>query len=594
MSFAYPGALWLALLLTVAVSAAVYGYAHRRRHVARTFGDLNTLARLGGGNLDNFPARRLLLVGLAAAALGFAAAGPRWGTRAVERKSRAGSLVLLLDASRSMLARDLSPNRLERERILARRLLRELPGDRVGLVVFAGRAHILSPLTVDHSALELYLDALDPEIVSYGGSSLAAGLRQASELARGDRERAARAAVVLISDGEALEEEAAVLAEAERAARAGVVIHAVGVGTARGAPVPERDTASGEIVSYKRDPAGDVVVSKLNQRLLERVAERTNGRYVLLDQAGATDRLLLALRSLERATVQGERGVEPRERFPWFIGLALALLALDTILARAAPPAARAAAQAPQPVTARLHAQLVLWLCLALLAFGFGDLERGNRLYRQGRYAEAVAAYRAALQAGSQRPELRYNLGTALLRLGRFEEAEPYLRTAGAGIEPALRARAAYNLGNRYLLPGRRAEPEPGVAMLGQAVEAYKRALRLDPADRDAKWNLELALRERERQRSLEAAAGGGGGQQQQDQPEQQDRTGGSAGSSSPAAPPSPSAGGSEDSRGAPAGQPMTREQAERILSAIEQDERELYRETLRKGRRETPLARDW
>lgn len=225
---------------------------------------------------------------------------------------------------------------------------------------------------------------------------------------------------------------------------------------------------------------------------------------------------------------------------------------------------------------------LIFPALVVLLAFDFGDFERGNRLYREGRYAEAVEAYQAALEDGHDTPALRYNLGTALLRLGRYDEADRHLRAALEGVEPDIRTRAHYNLGNRFLNAARQmAAPEARGKLLEGAVEAYKRALRLDPSDGDAKWNLELALQERE---ELPPAPQSGAGQPQQGQ---QSRRRGATGR--------PSGSGSDDARrtAAAPGQ-LTREQAERILNAVEQDERDLFGDKLRQGRRETPVARNW
>lgn len=231
--------------------------------------------------------------------------------------------------------------------------------------------------------------------------------------------------------------------------------------------------------------------------------------------------------------------------------------------------------------------KLILLLTLALVGFGVGDLERGNRLYREGRFAEAVEAYARALEDGNDSPVLRYNLGTALLALGRFEEAEEHLSEALDGVDPSVRERVYYNLGNRYLREGRSAaEPERRRQLMGAAAESFRQALRLDPEDVEAKWNYELALEEQERQEP--PPSDDSQDQQQQQNQDQQDQQ-------------SPGGGGgqgdqeSEQQGGQrPERQPMTREQAERLLSAVEQDERDLVRETLRKGQRETAVARDW
>ncbi|HEX7051654.1 MAG TPA: tetratricopeptide repeat protein [Longimicrobiales bacterium] len=231
----------------------------------------------------------------------------------------------------------------------------------------------------------------------------------------------------------------------------------------------------------------------------------------------------------------------------------------------------------------------VLIAIAAFVAFGIGDLERGNRAYREGRYAEAVEAYRAALSDGESSPELHYNLGTALLRLGRYAEAEKHLREALASVEPDTRERTHYNLGSRFLGEARAAaDPRARAQLLDAAIEAYRRALRVAPADMDAKWNYELALREKQNTPSPQQGGSGdprGAPQNRQGPP--------SGGANAP--PRTGGASGDEQAQRDPRGAgTLSREQAARILSAVEQDERELYREKLRKGRRDTPVARDW
>jgi Ca-activated chloride channel homolog len=328
VSFGNPGLLWLAVALPLAVGGGVWAWAVRRRRAARALGSAPLLERLGAGDLGRFPRRRLVLLCLGALALGLAAAGPRWGLESVQETGVAADLVLALDVSRSMLAADVAPDRLEQQRALARRILRDLPGDRIGLVVFAGRPFTLSPITGDRSALHLHLDALDPDVVSHGGSALGLAVRQAAELARGiDDGR--RPVVVLVSDGEPTDERDAVVTAADRAARQGVTIHTVGVGTPQGAPVPARPGPDGRSAGYTRGPDGEVYVSRLDEALLRDIASRTGGRYFRLGDPGASDALLRELRGLERAEGDLYAGVRPRPRHAWFILAALLFLAAD-------------------------------------------------------------------------------------------------------------------------------------------------------------------------------------------------------------------------------------------------------------------------
>jgi Ca-activated chloride channel homolog len=228
---------------------------------------------------------------------------------------------------------------------------------------------------------------------------------------------------------------------------------------------------------------------------------------------------------------------------------------------------------------------LITALVVVTTAGVFGGLERGNRLYRSGQVAEAVEAYQSALGTRADTPVLRYNLGTALLRLGRYEEAERFLREALEGMDPDARGRVHYNLGQRFLEEARApADPGQVAALYDAAIEAYRQALRLHPQDPDAKWNYELALRERDEQDPM-----GGGEDDRDDDRDQDPQEGGEgAGASAP---------GQADRTAAGTGQdhaPMSQEQAERILSAIEQDERQLLQDRLRQGAQERPPARDW
>ncbi|MGQ0815208.1 MAG: VWA domain-containing protein [Gemmatimonadota bacterium] len=587
MSFSERDLLLLTIVLPIVITFLISRYVRRRRAVAHKLGDARLVARLGGADLMRFPFERLALLAAAAALLGIAAAGPHWGIKAVEGESRSLNVVLAIDISKSMLARDLSPNRLERERLLVRRLLRDLAQERVGMVVFAGRAYILAPLTSDQGALQLFVDALDPDIVSQGGSALSNAISLSSDLARGPQGAGGERAVVLITDGEAHESEQDILEAAERAGRSRVKIFTVAVGTARGAPIPEVDPESRRVVGYKRDPFGTTVISRTNPELLSRIAEASGGKSYDLAAGNSTVDLVRQLRKLQRTPGSTEAGVEPRDQTVWFVALALLLLAADFLVAK------RRRAQVTQDGRVLQTAALVLLVAFNT-AFALGELERGNRLYRAGKYAEAVREYEKAVANGNDSPELLYNLGTALLRVGRYEDAEKQLRLALRELRAAVRQRAYYNLGNRYLEHARKGgDPQAATQLLDAAVETYKQALRLEPGDMDAKWNLELALREREKQ-SKSPSGGGETDRQPRQQDEQQSQSpsaGGGAGSASQSQ--------SSAGQGRQPGQtyeqrPMSQEQADRILSAVEQDERQLTREKLRKGERRTPVARDW
>lgn len=234
-----------------------------------------------------------------------------------------------------------------------------------------------------------------------------------------------------------------------------------------------------------------------------------------------------------------------------------------------------------------MHSTLLTSMVVLLLAvLAIGEFERGNRHYRAGEYEAAAAAYRAAIEGGDDRPVVHYNLGTALLRLGRHEEARRQFDAALESVEPALRQRTFYNTGNQFLRAAR-AERDPAERrrLLDAATDAFKQALRLAPDDADAKWNLELALDERRRSPSPSASQ-----QRRQDPRGRQGRQG-------QGARPRPRDGtGSGDAQRLRPSNPesLTREQAERLLRAVAQDERELLREQLKKGSPTARSAREW
>jgi Ca-activated chloride channel family protein len=217
------------------------------------------------------------------------------------------------------------------------------------------------------------------------------------------------------------------------------------------------------------------------------------------------------------------------------------------------------------------------------LLVGGGALAEGDAAYRRGDYRRAAEAYGRALHAGDSSAVVRYNLGTALLRLGRHDEARPHLEAAArlrGGVD--VRRRAGYNAGNADLAPvaaGHVAKEQRRERLL-RAITRYRQALLLDPTDVDAKWNMELA------QRLLKEDAGGGGGQ---DDPDDTPRGGGGQGPQSPASPqPNPG----QTSEGA--GRPMTREEAERILAGAERREQEIQRQQLKKDQTRIHGIRDW
>jgi len=251
-----------------------------------------------------------LLLGVATLAATVSLAGPRFGSRVVETESKGLSLVIGIDVSRSMLAEDGDPSRLVSAKREARRLIHDLEGDRMGLIAFAGQSFIMSPLTVDGSALHLLVDALDPDIASAGGSNLSSAIKQGRELLLAKEEVADRVLVVF-SDGEAHDSLAAIVTEAERLRRDRIHLILVAEGGREPVPIPERDL-EGNLEGYQRDQADNIVETMRRDDILAAVADAAQGMLVaadVADQAGTVRDLVSVLKRSPEATTTAAQDI---------------------------------------------------------------------------------------------------------------------------------------------------------------------------------------------------------------------------------------------------------------------------------------------
>ena len=266
------------LLLLVIVLPLLVWWLRRQRQVHRTqrlarYASMAALTRLMVSQ-DAEATRRTVRLMAVGALLGVALAGPRWGLARGPMSSRGIDMAIAIDASLSMLAQDERPSRLERVKQEVRRLRAMSPADRVALIAFAGRSYILTPLTADDGAIELFLDNLDPSVVGQAGSALSRAIRQGSELlmaSDGDADRA----LVLLSDGESFDSVEDIESAASEAGSKGISVVTVGFGTLNGATIPVRD---GSVVQEKRDDEGQIVVTRYSPELSGRPPRRATAR----------------------------------------------------------------------------------------------------------------------------------------------------------------------------------------------------------------------------------------------------------------------------------------------------------------------------
>lgn len=331
--FADPFWLWALALVPLLVALHVWAGSRRRRALSR-FADTALVGRLTAA--VSATARRWKAV-LSAAAIGLLAlalARPQFGTRVETVRSRGQDIVVAVDLSRSMLAEDVPPNRLERARLATLRLMQGLDGDRIGLVAFAGDAFVQSPLTIDYSAAGMFLAAMHPDLMPVQGTDLGAALRVSLDhLEQGARD--ART-IVLVTDGEDHEDDFE--SELERAAAGGVRVHVVGIGSTEGVPIPVADER-GRRVGFLRDEDGSVVTTRLGDETLRRVAERTGARYVRVDAGGAAlDELVEDLAGADGEAIEERQITQFEERFQLLLALAGLLLLVEWLLPEGKAP----------------------------------------------------------------------------------------------------------------------------------------------------------------------------------------------------------------------------------------------------------------
>jgi len=328
MGLAQP--VYLAMIgLGLLVGVLALWLALRRRSRVRAFLPERLVNKLAPGTVRWLPATQAGLYGLGLMLFGVALAQPQCGTTTEPTKRRGIDVVVVLDASKSMLARDVQPSRLERARLELNTLLDELKGDRVGLVAFAGDAFIQSPLTSDYSAVKLFLRAVDPEQMPQGGSNIGEALTLALQVLenadRGSKERV----VVLLSDGEDLtgqvKEAVAALKDAH------VQVLTVGVGSEQGEPIPVYNRR-GEFVDYKKDASGETVITRMDRAGLTAIAEATDGAFFYQPRGVAMAGVLERIDEMQKSELESRVTVRYNERFQVFALPGLVLLLMGMML----------------------------------------------------------------------------------------------------------------------------------------------------------------------------------------------------------------------------------------------------------------------
>jgi len=513
LTFANPVWAWGLLLLLPLLALRIRSRVQTSRKLPGLVSP-RLMKRLVSGNSHAvrwvvFGLHSLALVGILAAL-----ARPRYGFDEIETETQSRSLIVAIDTSRSMLATDLPPDRLSRAKLAAIDIMLSLPDDRIGLIAFAGKPFLQAPLTTDHEAVIESIDQLDTEIIPRGGTNLTAAAQLALDtFEESDIEKSA---LVVFSDGEALEGSDEIEQLRQSAQEAGMSIITVGVGTASGSIIPELDDTGRPVPGvFIKDDSGQVVRSRLDPAALKALA-LNGGTYVQLGGQDSLTRTVEQIKSTLAATrADGGTRLRPIERFMWPLSMSVACLILAHLVPLLWLKPRRRSSLAAISAPARSIA-LTFLLGIPFTSFARDGLWSGQEAFEKKDYEGAIQAYEGALAenpSATDRTRLEMAIGAAAFREGDYERAVQSYGLALTGADERLREHAHYNLGNTLFRKGesalqareKPANPDaiqtlsgPGeaidstIAQWESAIEHYESALALDEGNERVAHNIEI------------------------------------------------------------------------------------------------------
>ena len=493
MTFGAPEWLWALLLIPLLMALFVRAERGALRRL-QEFVSARLLPQLAG--TVNRPRRMirfgLQLLGLALAIVSLAQ--PRWGYTFEDVKRKGLDLMIAVDTSRSMLSNDVQPSRLERVKLAVQDLVNELQGDRVGLIAFAGRAFLQAPLTIDYDAVFEAINDLDTKTIPEGGTNISSAITLATQSfgksATGNR------TLIIFTDGEELSGDAVTTAKAA-AADAGVRIFTVGVGTPQGSLIPV--TGDDGQTAFVKDPAGQVVKSKLDENRLREIAEATGGFYVHLENGPRTMQQLQSegLAKMQAAEMDVRLSRRPIERYEWPLSAALIALAFSILIPERKSATRRIRrgerARERRYVPARGSAAAAITAVLmGLITFAFGAAP-GIDAYREGKFEDAYSQFQQTLKSHPEsraEEKLQFDSGTAAYKLKDYNKALESFSQALLTPDTGLQSKGHYNLGNTLYQHGETEKSDDKkLSDWTDALNHYEQTLKLDPQDKDAKDN---------------------------------------------------------------------------------------------------------
>ncbi len=485
MHFAQPIWIFIGIPACLAVFFVLRHFRKKRQQALQNFAAKTLIDKL----TENVSERKravkviLLLAGIFTCFL--ALARPQYGHHWIDVKRKGIDILFAIDTSLSMGVEDIQPNRLERSKFAILDFLGQLDGDRVGLMPFAGSAFLMCPLTVDYSAFEQSLQAIDTNIIPEPGTNLAEAIGQAETVLHND---ANHKLLIIVTDGENLQGDA--IAAAAKAAEAGMTIFTVGVGTPQGELIPHFSDGR---QSFVKDSSGKFVISKLDETTLRVIAETTGGLYAPLGNKGqglATiyqQKLVL----IPKEALAEKRHKVPIDRFPWFLGIALILFIAEYLLN--SRKSVTGSFHLPRILRKKLVIPFLLLPLYGLLGSPSHALASpAEEAYAEKDYQKAGEYYQKGLEKTPDNATLHFNSGTVSYKNKEYDDAISSFNQALQSDDLALQEKAYYNLGNAHFRKGETLQqnnPHKTKEHWQEALTAYAATLQLDHENKEARFN---------------------------------------------------------------------------------------------------------
>lgn len=478
MKFANPLFLNLLWVLFPVFGIMVYGLLQRKK-ILNKFATAQIFSSLSPG-FD--PKTGWIKTGLMITAFALAVvalSGPQWGYRWEKTRQRGVDIMIALDCSRSMLARDIKPSRLEQAKREIIDLLKMMKSDRAGLVAFSGKAILQCPLTLDYSAFNIFLKVLEPGFMPVGGTNLSAALKACYN--GFEKESDTQKAIILITDGE--NTSGSVEDAAKEMAKHGIKIFGIGVGDIEGTPIPD------EKGGFKKDASGNIILSKVDEKGLENLSAITGGLYVR-SVAGDMDLDLIykdkIVGTMERKILESGKKKVWENRYQWFLFPCLVLLLVELFLS----------------AKRKLKTVSIIIFALAVTLFSSqnsqvhaksvsSSVKQGIKAFNEQKYEKAKKHFIDAQLENPENEKLYFNIGAAAYMNKEYELAEKNFIQAQKSDDIKLSHDAQYNLANTQYRLGN----------LDEAIKGYKDILKNFPNDVQAEENLEFVKQKKQEQK---------------------------------------------------------------------------------------------